>query len=112
YIDVRTLFGHDLLGRALKIAVRLRLTPHHLHRVHQILLLVVVSVTERGRPGKILVIFPSTDGNAVNALTLGSQGCWSTACARASPFNSGCACTHRSASTTSSGKVAAANICA
>src|SRR5258707_8656910 len=43
------------------------------------------------------------DGNAVSALTLGSHGCWSTACPKASPFKSGCSCTHLSASTTCSG---------
>src|SRR5271165_3896459 len=55
-------------------------------------------------------MFPRTDGNAVSALTLGSQGCWSTVWPKASPFKSGCACTHRSASTTCSGKVDAARI--
>ncbi len=57
-------------------------------------------------------MFPRTDGNAVSALTLGSQGCWSTAWPKASPFKSGCACSHLSASTTCSGNVDAARICA
>ena len=57
-------------------------------------------------------MLPRTEGNAVSAFTLGSHGCWSTAWPRASPFKSGFACTHRSASTTCSGNVAAAKICA
>src|SRR5579862_4294312 len=57
-------------------------------------------------------MFPSTDGNAASAFTLGSHGCWSTALPSSSPFKSGFACTQRSASTTSSGKVDAASICA
>src|ERR1039457_1841947 len=57
-------------------------------------------------------ILPRTDGNAASALTLGSQGCWSTACPKASPFKSGFACTHLSAWTTCSGNVDAARICA
>ena len=57
-------------------------------------------------------MFPRTYGNAARTLTLGSQGCWSTALPKSAPFKSGCACTHRSASTTCSGKVDAARICA
>src|SRR6516164_731468 len=57
-----------------------------------------------------LSMLPSTEGNAVSAFTLGSQFIWSTACPRASPLKSGCACTHRSASTTCSGNVAAERI--
>ncbi len=57
-------------------------------------------------------MFPRTDGNAASALTLGSQGSWSTAWAKSSPFKSGCDCTHRSTSTTCSGNVEAARICA
>src|ERR1019366_10519806 len=61
---------------------------------------------------RFLSIFPRTDGNAVSALTLGSHGCWSTACPKSLPFKSGCACTHLAASTTCSGNVDAARICA
>src|SRR5271166_2798450 len=50
---------------------------------------------------------PSTEGKAVSPLMLGSQGCWSTAFARASPLRLACACSQRSASTTCTGKVEA-----
>jgi hypothetical protein len=43
---------------------------------------------------------------------LGSQDCWPTAWPKASPFKSGCASIHRSVSTTCSGNVDAARICA
>jgi hypothetical protein len=64
-----------------------RFAAHYLHGIHHILLLVVVRVAKRGRPGKILVHISQNRGNAVSALTLGSQGCWSTACPEPDPSN-------------------------
>src|SRR6202034_1720608 len=45
---------HGLLRRSFQIADRLRLLAHHLHGVHYVLLLVVVGVTQRRRPGNVL----------------------------------------------------------
>src|SRR5713101_8238532 len=50
--DCRVLRRYGLLRRGLKIAGFLRPLAHHLHGVHHILLLVVVGVTERRRPGE------------------------------------------------------------
>src|SRR4029077_18043928 len=53
--DGRVLRRYGLLGRARKIAGILRALAHYLHGVHHILLLVVVGVAERRRPGQVLV---------------------------------------------------------
>src|SRR5271157_1116216 len=45
--DIRVLRGHGLLWRSLEIASFLRPPAHHLHRIHHILLLVVVSIAQR-----------------------------------------------------------------
>src|ERR1700721_1884258 len=46
-IDVRTLFGDSLLRSRLQVARVLRFPAHDLHRIHKVLLLVVISVAER-----------------------------------------------------------------
>src|SRR5580693_804445 len=53
--DVGALRLNGLLRRVLQIACLLRFLAHHLNRVHHPLLLVVVSVAQRRRPGNVLV---------------------------------------------------------
>ena len=53
--DRRALRRHGLLRRALKIAGLLGALAHHLDGVRYILLLVVISIAERRRPGQIFV---------------------------------------------------------
>src|SRR5271167_1588772 len=53
-----------------------------------------------------------TEGNCVSALTLGSQDCWSTACASAVPVRLLFCASQSSAYATWSGFVAAARTCA
>src|SRR5271154_1697452 len=54
-LDRWAVHGNILLRGALEVAGLLGLLAHHLHGVHHVLLLVVVSIAQGGRPGKILV---------------------------------------------------------
>src|SRR5450432_4143198 len=53
--DRGALRGDGLLGCRLETAGLLRALAHYLHRVHYLFLLVVIGVTQRGRPGQIFV---------------------------------------------------------
>src|SRR5208283_825562 len=46
-VDIRTILPHDFLRSSLEAAGLFRFMAHHLHRVHHILLLIVISVAER-----------------------------------------------------------------
>ena len=71
---VRTLRLHSLLRRVFQIAGLLRFLAHHLNRVHHILLLVVVSVAQRGRPGNILVHISQHGGKCGERFHAGIPG--------------------------------------
>src|SRR4029077_6093478 len=53
--DRGILRGYGLLRRTLQIASFFRFLAHYLHGIHHVLLLVVVSVAQRWRPGEGLV---------------------------------------------------------
>jgi len=67
-------------------------------------LLVVVGVAQRRRPERFLSIFPKNGRECSERLDARSQGLLVHRLTRASPFRSGCSCTHRSGSTTCSGR--------
>src|SRR5208282_4604340 len=46
-VDIRAILFNDFVLRVLKSAGLFRFVAHHLYRIHQVLLLVVVSVTQR-----------------------------------------------------------------
>ncbi len=54
-IDVISLIGHGLLGRALQSSGLLRFRAQRLDGIHDIRLLVIIRVSHLGRPRKILV---------------------------------------------------------
>src|SRR5579863_2968522 len=71
--DSRALRGHSLLRGGFQIAGIFCPLAHHLNGIHYFLLLFVVSVASDDVQERFLSIFPRTLGNAVSALTLGSQ---------------------------------------
>src|SRR5882762_8422336 len=56
---------------------------------------------------RFVAMLASTEGNCVSAFTLGSHGCWSTACSRAEPLSLPFCWAHPAAAATWSGKVEA-----
>jgi hypothetical protein len=59
---------HNLLRGSVETAGSLGALAHHLDCGHDILRLVVVRITQRGRPGKILVHVPENSGESGQSL--------------------------------------------
>src|SRR5271170_8019700 len=72
--DIRALRLDGLLLRVLQIAGLLRFLAHHLNRVHYVLFLVVVGVTERRGPGDIFVHVSQHGGERAEGFHAGVPG--------------------------------------